>query len=87
MIGRRMYNVANYEVIRARVVSPLHFGHATSRGLLNVPIGEGPWIEEDKAGVPVLEHCARNGFFDIPAKFLEILLEARCQWNKTLVET
>ena len=84
----QVYNFADYEAINARVVSPLHFAHVTSsRGLLKVPVGEGPWIEEDKAGIPLLEHCARNGFFDIPAKFLEILLEAICQWNKNLVET
>ena len=84
----QVYNFADYEAINARVVSPLHFAHVTSsRGLLKVPVGEGPWIEEDKAGIPLLEHCARNGFFDIPAKFLEILLEASCQWNKNLVET
>ena len=72
-----VFQFADWEVMRARVVSPLHLGHAcSSKGAFSVPFGEGPWIEEDKTGVPLLKYCAMNGFFDTDAKSLELLLEA-----------
>ena len=73
-----VYDFADFEVMQTRVVSPLHFGHAmtSSRGTLAVPHDHGPWIEENKASVALLKYSAMHSFFDVPAKSLELLLEA-----------